>query len=70
MTPRGHASCRDEVGDPRGGVPSGCPTEGMLGVVVLVAAASPLDFLHVGVLVDDRHHVAHGLGVGLEHLPP
>jgi hypothetical protein len=22
------------------------------------------------VLVDDRHHVAHGLGVGLEHLPP
>ena len=22
------------------------------------------------VLVDDQHHVAHGLGVALEHLPP
>jgi len=41
----------------------------MLGVVVLVPTASPLSLLHVGVLVDDRHHVAHDLGVGLEHLP-
>ena len=46
------------------------PLRGMLGVVVLVPAASPLSFLHVGVLVDDHHHVTHGLGVGLEHLPP
>jgi hypothetical protein len=46
------------------------PLRGVLGVVVLVASARPLSFLHVGVLVDDRHHVAHGLGVGLEHHPP
>jgi hypothetical protein len=43
---------------------------GTLGVVVLVPAGSPLSFLHVGVLVDDRHHLAHCLGVGLEHLSP
>jgi len=35
-----------------------------------VPAASPLGFLHVGVLVDDRYIVIHGLGVGLEHLAP
>ena len=46
------------------------PLRGTLGVVVLVLEASPLGFLHVSVPVDDRHHVAHGLGVGLEHLPP
>ena len=46
------------------------PLRGTLGVVVLVPMAGLLGFLHVGVLVDDRHHVTHGLGVGLEHLPP
>ena len=42
---------------------------GTLGVVVLVPAMGPLGFFHVGVLVDNYHHVAHGLGVALEHLP-
>jgi len=47
------------------------PLRGMLGGVVLglVLAVGPLGFFHVGVLVDDRHHVAHSLGVALEHLP-
>jgi hypothetical protein len=45
------------------------PLSGTLRVVVLVPVACPLGFFHVGVLVDDRCHVAHGLGVGLEHLP-
>ena len=41
------------------------------GVVLgLVLAMGSLSIFHVGVLVDDRHHVAHGLGVALEHLPP
>ena len=38
------------------------PLRGMLGVVVLVPAASPLSLLHVSVLVDDHHHVAMVLG--------
>jgi len=48
------------------------PLKGMLGGVVLglVPAMGSLSIFHVGVLVDDRHHVAHGLGVALEHLPP
>ena len=46
------------------------PLRGELKVVILVPAVGLLGFLHVGVLVDDRHHVAHGLGVALEHLPP
>ena len=46
------------------------PLRGTLGVVVLVPAVGPLGFFLVGVLVDNRHHVAHGLGVGLKHLPP
>ena len=48
------------------------PLRGTLGVVVLglVPAVGPLGFFHVGVLVDDRHHVADGLRVALEHLPP
>ena len=48
------------------------PLRGTLGVVILglVPAVSSLGIFHVGVLVDDRHHVAHGLGVGHEHLPP
>jgi hypothetical protein len=29
-----------------------------------------LSVFHVGVFVDDRHHVANGFGVALEHLPP
>ena len=45
---------------------------GTLGGVVLglVPAVSSLGIFHVGVLVDDHHHVAHGLGVALEHLSP
>ena len=39
-------------------------------VLGLVPAVSSLGIFHVGVLVDDQHHVAHGLGVALEHLPP
>lgn len=46
------------------------PLRETLGVVILVPTAGPLGFFHVGMLVDDRHHVAHGLGVGLKHLPP
>jgi len=48
------------------------PLRGTLeGVVLgLVPAMGSLGIFHVGVLVDDRHHVAHGLGVALEHLPP
>ena len=48
------------------------PLRGTLGGVVLdlVPAVSSLGIFHVGVLVDDQHHVAHGLGVALEHLPP
>ena len=41
------------------------------GVVLgLVLAMGSLSIFHVGVLVDDRHHVAHSLGVALEHPPP
>ena len=45
---------------------------GMLGGVILglVPAVGLLGIFHVGVLVDDRHHVANGLAVALEHLPP
>ena len=48
------------------------PLRGTLGGVVLglVPAVASLGIFHVGVLVDDRHHVAHGLGVALEYLPP
>ena len=38
--------------------------------VILVATVCMLGVLHVGVLVDDGHHVGDGLGVALEHLPP
>ena len=37
---------------------------------ILVVAMCALGVLHVGMLVDDDHHVEDGLGVGLEHLPP
>ena len=45
---------------------------GMLGGVVLglVPAMGSLGIFHVGMLVDDHHPIAHGLGVALEHLPP
>ena len=48
------------------------PLRGMLeGVVLgLVPAMSLLDIFHVGVFIDDRHHVTNGLGVALKHLPP
>ena len=48
------------------------PLRGMLGGVVLglVPAMGSLGIFHVGMLVDDRHHVANGFGVALEHLPP
>ena len=48
------------------------PLRGTLGGVVLglVPAMGSLSIFHVGVLVDDRHHVAHSLGVALEHPPP
>ena len=38
--------------------------------VVLVVAVCMLGVLHVGVLVDDGHHVGDGLWVGLKHLSP
>ena len=43
------------------------PLKGTLGGVVLglVPAMGSLGFFHVGVLVDNSHHVANGLGVGL-----
>jgi len=37
-------------------------------VLSLVPAVSSLVIFHVGVLVDDQNHVAHSLGVALEHL--
>ena len=48
------------------------PLRGMLRGVVcgLMPAVSSLGIFHVGMLVDDQHHVTHGLGVALEHLPP
>ena len=48
------------------------PLRGTLGGVVLglVPAVSSLGIFHVGVLIDDHHHVAHSLGVALKHLPP
>ena len=48
------------------------PLRGTLGVVILglVPAVSSLGIFHVGVLVDNQHHVAHSLGVALEHIPP
>ena len=48
------------------------PLRGMLeGVVLgLVPAMGSLGIFHVGMLVDDHHPIAHGLGVALEHLPP
>ena len=48
------------------------PLRGTLeGVILgLVPTVGPLGVFQVGVLVDDRHHVAKGLGVALEHLPP
>ena len=72
MTQHGRASCRVEVDGCRVGVLGDCPTERTFeGVVLgLVLAMGSLSIFHVGVLVDDRHHVAHSLGVALEHLPP
>ena len=48
------------------------PLRGMLrGVILgLVLAMGSLSIFHVGMLVNDCHHVAHGLGVVFEHLPP
>ena len=48
------------------------PLTGMIGRVasILVSAMGELGILHVGMLVDDGHHVEDGQGVGLEHLPP
>jgi hypothetical protein len=37
---------------------------------VLVATVCTLGVLHVGMLIDNGHHVGDGLGVALEHLPP
>ena len=37
---------------------------------ILVAAMCALGVLHVGVLVDDGHHVGDSLRVGLKHLSP
>ena len=37
---------------------------------VLVAVLCMLSVLHVGVLVDDGHHVGDGLSVAFKHLPP
>ena len=43
----------------------------LVGVVLgLVPAVGPLGVFHVGVFVDDCHHIGNDLGVGLEHLPP
>jgi len=38
--------------------------------MVLVATVCTLGVLHVGILIDDSHHVGDGLGVALEHLRP
>jgi hypothetical protein len=48
------------------------PLRGMLrGIVIgLVPVVGQLGVFHVGVLVDNCHHVTNGLGVTLEHLPP
>jgi hypothetical protein len=37
---------------------------------VLVVAVGFFSILHVGVLVDDRHHLRDHLGVALKHLAP
>ena len=37
---------------------------------ILVATVCTLGVLHVGLLVDDGHHVGDSLRVALEHLPP
>jgi len=49
-------------------VPLGGTLEGV--VLGLVPVMGSLGVFHVGVLVDDRHHVANVFGVALEHLPP
>ena len=48
------------------------PLKGTLGGVILglMPVVGSLGIFHVGVLVDDHHHVTHGLGVALENLPP
>jgi hypothetical protein len=41
------------------------------GVVLgLVPVVGLLSVFHVSVLVDDHHHVANGLRIAVEHLPP
>ena len=72
MTRRSRDSCRDVVDDPRLGEPGYRPFGRMIGglATVLVAAMCALGVLHVGVLVDDGHHVRDGLWVGLKHLSP
>jgi hypothetical protein len=37
---------------------------------VLVVAVCTLSVLHVGMVVDDGHHVGDGLRVAFKHLPP
>ena len=51
------------------------PVLGRLGAVVLLpvtrwAIITSAFRAIVGVLVDDQHHVAHGLGIAFEYLPP
>ena len=43
--------------------------EGVTAVLVVVVVCT-LGVLHVGVLVDDGHHVGDSLGIAFKHLPP
>ena len=72
MTGRGRGSCRVVKDDHHLDEPSRRPFgEDDRGVAaVLVTVVCTLGVLHVGVLVDDGHHVGDGIGVAFKHLPP
>ena len=72
MAWRGRGSCVAEVVVHRGEVLLIVPLTEAIGKVapILVSAVSAFGVFHVGMLVDDGHHVGDGLGVAFKHLPP
>jgi hypothetical protein len=48
------------------------PLAGTIGGIaaILVVIVDTFGVLHVGMLVDDGHHIGDGLGVAFKHLPP
>ena len=49
-------------------IPLARTVDGVMAVLAVTVCA--LSILHVGMFVDDGHHVGDGLGIVLEHLPP